>query len=64
MKQYPTISVVIATYYSGSTLTECLQSIRMQDYPKEKIEIILADGGYHDTRADVAGRFSSKVIRE
>lgn len=59
---YPTISIVIATYNSAQTLTECLESVVTQEYPKEKIEIILADGGSKDATFDVAKRYKAKVI--
>lgn len=60
---YPTISVVIATYNSEKTLTECLESIRSQRYPLNKIEVILADGGSTDGTFDVARRYKANVIR-
>jgi glycosyltransferase involved in cell wall biosynthesis len=44
----PTVSVVIPVYNSAWILGECLQRVQAQDYPKEKIEIILADGGSTD----------------
>lgn len=54
---------MVATYNSGSTLTECLRSVRLQNYPKNKIEIILADGGSHDATAAIARTFGAKIIR-
>ena len=54
MRTYPTITVVVATYNSGSTIARCLASVRMQSYPQEKISIIIVDGGSSDdTRAIV-----------
>ncbi len=58
----PTISVCIATYNSDSTLERCLQTIRSQDYPQSKIEIILGDGGSTDKTAIIAKRYRSKVV--
>lgn len=48
LKRYPTISVLIATFNSHNTMELCLDSVRSQDYPQDKIEIILADGGSKD----------------
>lgn len=59
---YPTISVVIATYNSAKTLSECLESIRMQEYPEDHIEIILADGGSRDRTFAVARKYRAAVL--
>lgn len=44
----PSISILIPTLNSERTLEECLSSIKAQDYPKERLEIIIADGGSTD----------------
>ncbi len=63
LKRYPTISVVIATYNSHNTLDLCLSSVRKQDYPQKKIEIIIADGGSKDDTPKIAKRFGCSVFR-
>ena len=45
----PSISIVVPTYNSEKTLHECINSLLTQDYPKWKIEIIMADGGSKDS---------------
>ena len=57
----PSLSIVIPTLNSESTLGECLESIREQDYPGE-VEIIIADGGSEDGTVDVALRYSCTVV--
>ncbi|HLD25135.1 MAG TPA: glycosyltransferase family 2 protein [Patescibacteria group bacterium] len=59
----PTISIVIATYNSMRTIEECLSSICIQDYPKEKIEIVVADGGSTDGTLEVAQKFGASVYK-
>lgn len=61
-KQWPSISVVTPTYNSGKTLDRCLRLVREQNYPQEKIEIILGDGGSKDTTEQIAKKYKAKVI--
>lgn len=63
MKNKPSISVVIPTYNSEKTLSSCLESVRMQAYPKAKIEIILADGGSSDSTFSIAKKYNAKVVK-
>lgn len=60
---YPSISIVIATYNSTRTIKRCLESIQIQKYPKDKIEIIIADGGSTDHTIRIAKRYGVKVFR-
>lgn len=61
-RSYPSVSVVIATFNSENTLAMCLESIRSQDYPQKKIDIILADGGSTDKTKKIAGDFNCTLI--
>jgi len=56
-EELPSISIVIPTYNSERTLAQCLESIARQDYPREKIEIIIADGGSRDKTLEIAKKF-------
>ncbi len=58
----PTVSVVIATYYSQNTIQKCLESIHSQDYPQEKIEIIIADGGSKDATLAIAKKYKAAIL--
>ncbi len=51
------VSIVIPTYNSEQTLVRCLESIAKQDYPENKIEIIIVDGGSNDRTIEIAKRF-------
>ena len=55
---FPSISIIIPTLNSAKTLKDCLQSIEMQDYPKDRIEIIIADGGSTDSTLSIISEFS------
>jgi glycosyltransferase involved in cell wall biosynthesis len=58
----PLISIAIATYNSGNTLEETLQSIKKQQYPKNRIEILVIDGGSTDKTVSIAKRYHAKII--
>lgn len=59
---YPIISIVIATYNSEKTLSLTLDSIKKQTYPKEKIEILIIDGGSTDATKSIAKKYHCKII--
>ena len=56
------ISIVIPTFNSSSTLRECLESIFSQDYPREKVEVIIVDGGSRDETLEIARNFKVKIL--
>lgn len=58
----PTISVVIPTLNSSSFLEKCLFSISKQKYPKQKLEIIVSDGGSTDDTLKVAKKYNAKIV--
>lgn len=55
---FPTISVVIATYNSKNTIAKSLQSVRNQEYPQKKIEIIIVDGSSSDETIVIVKKFN------
>ena len=57
------VSVAVPTFNSLATLKECLGSLDAQDYPKDKMQIIVGDNGSTDgTLAWVKKRFPSMEI--
>ncbi|MEM3737525.1 MAG: glycosyltransferase [Candidatus Bathyarchaeia archaeon] len=57
------MSVIIPTLNAAKTLQLCLESIRNQDYPKEKLEIIIVDGGSTDSTVEIAKIYAvDKII--
>lgn len=60
--QYPKISVCIPVLNGAERLPDCLGSLRALDYPADKIEIVIADGGSTDNTREVAHSFGAKVL--
>lgn len=63
MSEFPSISIVTPTLNSKKTIKSCLDSISNQDYPKDKVEIIIADGGSTDTTLDIIKAFGLKNLK-
>lgn len=59
---YPKVSIVIATYNSEKTLPLTLLSVKKQNYPKDKIEVLVIDGGSEDNTLEIAKSYSCKII--
>ncbi|MFH1896341.1 MAG: glycosyltransferase [bacterium] len=59
---WPKVSIVTPTLNSAQMLEQCLKSIREQEYPREKIEIIIADGGSTDGTLEIAKKFTNKIF--
>lgn len=53
--------MVFATLNAAAVLEDCLRSISVQDYPKEKVEVIIADGGSTDKTREIARRYGVKI---
>lgn len=61
MKDLPKISIVIPTYNSESVLKDCLEGIKNQNYPDEKLEIIVVDNGSSDNTVNLAKEFGAFI---
>ena len=60
MKKYPKISVVLVTYNGEKTIEDCLNLFFEQDYPKDRIEMIIADGGSTDKTLKIIKSYQKK----
>lgn len=47
------ISIVVPTFNRGHTIERCLNSILKQDYPSQRIEIIVVNDGSNDNTASI-----------
>jgi glycosyltransferase involved in cell wall biosynthesis len=58
----PTVSFIVPTLNAERFLKSCLDAIRGQDYPANKIEIIVADAGSTDKTREIAKKYGAKIV--
>lgn len=63
MKKLPKISFIIPILNNEEILEDCLGSIKIQDYPKSLVEIIIPDGGSSDKSVSIAEKYKCIVIK-
>jgi len=61
-KIFPCVSVILPTLNAEAILENCLASVARQTYPREKIEIILADAHSTDRTREIAKKFGALVL--
>jgi len=59
----PVVTVIIPVYNAAEELANCLHSLHMQDYPREKLQILVVDDDSTDATRAVAEANGAKVIR-
>ena len=59
--ELPFVSIITPVYNSEKVIAECLNSIANQDYPKEKIEVIIPDGGSKDATLKIIESFKKDL---
>lgn len=62
MADLPTISIVIPTYNCAAVLRQCLESVRAQVYPKDRLELLVMDGGSTDGTQEAAHSYGATVV--
>lgn len=62
VKEWPLVSINTPTYNRAAKLEKCLKSIKMQTYPQDKIEIIVADDESTDHTQEVAKKYNAKIV--
>src|ERR1035437_5004622 len=59
---FPRVSIIMPTLNAEAILENCLASIARQTYPREKIEIILADAHSTDRTREIAKKYGALVL--
>lgn len=60
----PIVSVVITTKNAENFIGDCLEAVRKQKFPQNKLEIILVDNFSTDRTAKIAGKYTKKVFQK
>ncbi|MBI2448955.1 glycosyltransferase [Candidatus Pacearchaeota archaeon] len=56
------VTIVIPTYNEERNIGNCLRSIFAQDYDKNKLQVIVADGGSKDKTQEIAKKMGAEVL--
>jgi len=56
------VSFILPTLNAESLLRQCLESVRRQDYPGDRHEILVADGGSTDRTVEIAKSFDCTIV--
>jgi len=59
----PIISIVIPTYNEEKHILDCLESIYTQDYPKNKLQVIIVDNHSKDNTLSLAKQYPVEVYK-
>lgn len=54
------VSVIIPCYNEGNYISSCIDSISNQDYPKERMEVLIVDGMSSDNTRELINKYCNK----
>jgi glycosyltransferase involved in cell wall biosynthesis len=57
----PLITVLITTYNYGQFIEEAIDSVFAQDFPVDKVEILVVDDGSSDNTSERVGKYGSRI---
>src|SRR5215470_2787780 len=60
MSTLPFVSIAMPSYNEELYIEECLRSLLGQDYPADRMEILVADGGSQDKTREIVSRLAAE----
>lgn len=57
----PMVSIIIPTYNEENNINECLNYLKIQNYPHQKMEIIVVDNGSTDRTGDIVKKHIQEI---
>ena len=57
----PLISVIIPTHNYGAFIRETIESVFLQDYPTDRVELIIVDDGSTDNTKEIVQEYAGRV---
>lgn len=64
MKKLPLVSITVASKNEEKNINRCLESIKKQTYPKNKIQVIVVDNNSTDNTKKIAKNFTKFVFNK
>lgn len=59
---FPKVSIILPTLNAAAILGNCLASIAAQTYPRDRVEILLADAFSQDATRNIAAQYGATVL--
>ncbi len=61
--EFPFVSVIIPAYNAEATIGNTIKAVLAQDYPRDKMEVIVVDDGSTDRTRDIVSQYPVKLVR-
>lgn len=61
-EELPSITIASLSYNDAEIIEDCLISIEQQDYPRDKVKVLFADGGSTDGTLDILRRHGAQIL--
>ncbi|MEM3710468.1 MAG: glycosyltransferase family 2 protein [Thermoprotei archaeon] len=62
LRATPKVTVAIVAHNSGKIIEDCLRSLEQQDYPKEKLNILVVDDSGDPQTIEACGKYGAEYV--
>lgn len=59
---FPFVSIIIPAFNEGKYISQTLQQLHDQSYPKDRMEIVVVDGGSTDNTFDIVSQWADQLF--